>query len=77
MKMGDPSLNILQVFQEVRKLVKEKSEGKQIPWVVSVREGGVISSGKPEEMKRFCILKNEVPPGYSFTRSEVTEVVDP
>jgi hypothetical protein len=31
-KMGDPDLNILQVFQEVRKLVKEKSEGKQIPW---------------------------------------------
>jgi uncharacterized caspase-like protein len=31
-KMGNPSYNILQVFQEVRKIVKEKSGGMQIPW---------------------------------------------
>ena len=30
--IGDPDLNILQVFQKVRKDVREKSEGDQIPW---------------------------------------------
>ena len=30
--IGDPRLNSLQVFQEVRKMVREKSNGKQVPW---------------------------------------------
>jgi len=30
--IGDPDLNVLQVFQQTRKTVKEKSNGEQIPW---------------------------------------------
>jgi hypothetical protein len=31
-KISDPRLNALQVFQEVRKIVRESSNGQQIPW---------------------------------------------
>jgi len=31
-KIGDPKLNTIQVFQEVRKMVRERTEGRQIPW---------------------------------------------
>ncbi len=31
-KLGHPGLNIIQVFQEVRRNVREESGGKQIPW---------------------------------------------
>lgn len=30
--IGDPDLNVLQVFQQTRKVVKEKSNGEQVPW---------------------------------------------
>jgi hypothetical protein len=31
-QMGDPEYNIIQVFQEVRKNVREESGGQQVPW---------------------------------------------
>ena len=30
--IGDPDLNVLQVFQQTRKIVREKSNGEQVPW---------------------------------------------
>lgn len=30
--IGDPDMNILQVFQQTRKTVREKSNGEQVPW---------------------------------------------
>jgi len=30
--IGDPDMNIIQVFQQTRKIVKEKSNGEQVPW---------------------------------------------
>ena len=30
--IGDPDLNVLQVFQQTRKTVREKSNGEQVPW---------------------------------------------
>ncbi len=37
--IGDPDLNLIQVFQQVRKSVKEKSEGSQVPWESTSLEG--------------------------------------
>lgn len=30
--IGDPDLNVLQVFQQTRKTVREKTNGEQVPW---------------------------------------------
>jgi hypothetical protein len=37
--LGDPDLNIIQVFQQVRKTVKDKSKGEQVPWESTSLEG--------------------------------------
>jgi hypothetical protein len=37
--LGDPELNLIQVFQKVRKMVREKSSGEQVPWESTSMEG--------------------------------------
>ncbi|MCX6335246.1 MAG: caspase family protein [Bacteroidia bacterium] len=37
--IGDPELNLIQVFQKVRKMVRERSAGVQIPWESTSMEG--------------------------------------
>lgn len=37
--LGDPELNLIQVFQKVRRMVRERSSGVQIPWESTSMEG--------------------------------------
>jgi len=68
-KMGDPSLNILQVFQEVRKLVKEKSDGKQIPWESTSLEADFYFNQSFDEVT-FTQIETPVDPENSSLSSK-------
>jgi hypothetical protein len=50
-KISDPRLNALQVFQEVRKIVRESSNGQQIPWESTSLESDFFFNQSFDEIK--------------------------
>ncbi len=60
--IGDPQLNIIQIFQKVRKMVRENSSGEQIPWEWTSMEGDFYFNQTGKEVITANTLNNDPKP---------------
>jgi hypothetical protein len=58
--LGDPELNLIQVFQKVRKMVRERSSGVQIPWESTSMEGDFYFNQTGLQLKYTSASPNPV-----------------